>query len=381
MDFFGFGDLSSPVGKAIEKATNELLIGPDWSANMDICDMIKNDPTADGSSKAVKALKKRLKNDNPKVVQLTLTLTETCVKNCGSSFHQAINQDFMNEMVTLTNGKKGWEVQEQSLSLIQQWGKAFENQKDTLPVFYRIYSILQSQNVRFPTLDEASVPVFTPAATQSSLGGEGSTTTAPVPPEPEGVTEASIAKLTKDLGEVNEKISLCKEMLPQSPGIEHDEALSEIIGFLEACRPRMVDLIEAGMQGLLGEDLMALILQVNDDLHATLEAEKNGTAAAGGSASGGAGPSDNLLDLGGQPNTPPPPAPAYPADAPLPAGAPAPAPAPPAQSSQQADFDPFAPPAPAPAPAPTQPNADVPAEQIANSNDDDFEAFLRERTS
>lgn len=86
-----------------------------------------------------------------------------------------------------------------------------------------------------------------------------------------------LKKLKNDLVVVEEKIKLCREMLPESPGIQHDDALSEVIGFLEACKPRMVDLIEAGMQGMLSEDVLSTALHVNDELETTLEAEKNGT--------------------------------------------------------------------------------------------------------
>jgi hypothetical protein len=37
-------------------------------------------------------------------------------------------------------------------------------------------------------------------------------------------------------------------MLLESPGIAVDEALFEVVGFLEACRDRMIDIIEAGSQ-------------------------------------------------------------------------------------------------------------------------------------
>ena len=52
--------------------------------------------------------------------------------------------------------------------------------------------------------------------------------------------------LMQDLDVVVEKIKLCREMLVESPGIHEDEALADVIGFLEACRDRMAELIEAG---------------------------------------------------------------------------------------------------------------------------------------
>jgi len=73
---------------------------------------------------------------------------------------------------------------------------------------------------------------------------------------------------------VAEKVALCNEMVPNSPGLEHDDALAEVVGFLEACRPRMLQLIDAGSRGALTDDLLALALKVNDDLAKALDTEQ-----------------------------------------------------------------------------------------------------------
>ena len=41
-----------------------------------------------------------------------------------------------------------------------------------------------------------------------------------------------VAKLKTDLGVVEEKINLCRSMLPKSKGIKDDPALAKEIGFL-----------------------------------------------------------------------------------------------------------------------------------------------------
>ena len=69
-------------------------------------------------------------------------------------------------------------------------------------------------------------------------------------------------------------MKLCREMLRESPGIQEDEALAEVVGFLEACRDRMADVIEAGTQGLLNEELLAKCFRANDAIFRTLDAEK-----------------------------------------------------------------------------------------------------------
>lgn len=56
------------------------------------------------------------------------------------------------------------------------------------------------------------------------------------------------------------KSKLCQDMFAESPVIHEDETLSEVIGFLEACRDRMTDLIEAGSNGFLVFLLLFLFL-------------------------------------------------------------------------------------------------------------------------
>ena len=81
-------------------------------------------------------------------------------------------------------------------------------------------------------------------------------------------------KLNTDLDEVIDKLYLCKEILPTSTGIETDDTLKAIIGFLEACLNRMSALIEAGAANLLSEDLFSKCLSVHDAIIRVLDAEK-----------------------------------------------------------------------------------------------------------
>ena len=62
-----------------------------------------------------------------------------------------------------------------------------------------------------------------------------------------------MVKLNQDLIVVCDQIGLCRAMLLETVGIEHDEILSEVVGYLEACRDRMLELIEAAASGLLSE--------------------------------------------------------------------------------------------------------------------------------
>ena len=76
---------SSSATMRVDKATSELLIGPDWTMDIDICDTINSNHWQ--AKEVVKAVKRRLQHKNPKVQLLALTLVETMVKNCGDHVH------------------------------------------------------------------------------------------------------------------------------------------------------------------------------------------------------------------------------------------------------------------------------------------------------
>jgi hypothetical protein len=88
----------------------------------------------------------------------------------------------------------------------------------------------------------------------------------------EPVSQESVdSKIMADLGSVKEKMDLCDKMLhpgdgSPAPSLKNNEALLGVIGFLEACGPRMVELVEAATQGALSEVLLMECLTVNDRL-------------------------------------------------------------------------------------------------------------------
>ncbi|KAL9180416.1 hypothetical protein ACHAXT_008386 [Thalassiosira profunda] len=105
------------------------------------------------------------------------------------------------------------------------------------------------------------------------------------------------AKIRKDLSSLSEQISLCQSMLANAgplSSISANEALLTVIGFLEACVPRMVELISAASTGALKPETFEECLQVNDKLTNVLaDVEKDPkdrqplTPAASASTGGG----------------------------------------------------------------------------------------------
>ena len=86
------------------------------------------------------------------------------------------------------------------------------------------------------------------------------------PPSQESIDN----KILADLAVVDEKLDLCASMMQSNAGAPdlsvRDEAFQQVVGFLEACAPRMIELIEAATQGALGEAALMKCLESNDRL-------------------------------------------------------------------------------------------------------------------
>lgn len=87
-------------------------------------------------------------------------------------------------------------------------------------------------------------------------------------------TNSADAKILGDLRLLTEKMDLCYSMLNPGAGDPklsmQSEAMLAVIGFLEACAPRMVELVEAAASGALSEEVFAECLSVNDRLQKLL---------------------------------------------------------------------------------------------------------------
>eukprot|EP00815_Leptocylindrus_aporus_P007166 CAMPEP_0116058702 /NCGR_PEP_ID=MMETSP0322-20121206/5357_1 /TAXON_ID=163516 /ORGANISM="Leptocylindrus danicus var. apora, Strain B651" /LENGTH=204 /DNA_ID=CAMNT_0003542941 /DNA_START=267 /DNA_END=881 /DNA_ORIENTATION=+ len=88
--------------------------------------------------------------------------------------------------------------------------------------------------------------------------------------------ESPDEKILKDLDVLIDRINLGNEMLKQSNfKVSHDsgEAMLQVFGFIKACQPRMVELIEAAAQGALQEGTLMRCLEVNDLVTKALDFE------------------------------------------------------------------------------------------------------------
>ncbi|XP_063979816.1 TOM1-like protein 2 isoform X1 [Diachasmimorpha longicaudata] len=296
MSFFGVNvnPFSTPVGQRIEQATDGSLPSENWALNMEICDIINE--TEDGPRDAIKAIKRRLTQaagKNYTIVMYTLTVLETCVKNCGKRFHTlACSREFAGDLVKLIGPKNEppTAVQEKVLSLIQTWADAFRHQPHTQGVV-QVYQELKAKGIQFPMTDldamapiltpERSVPEVTPAGPLSQERPASATDSAaiPIPPtaqppvtSPIRLQDQHIAKLRSELEVVQGNMRVLAEMIQhlteqcqnnQQPEQADLDLLHQLYSTCRAMQERVVELVGK----LVDDEMTAELLRINDELN------------------------------------------------------------------------------------------------------------------
>ncbi|KAF2286962.1 hypothetical protein GH714_036292 [Hevea brasiliensis] len=245
----------------VERATSDMLIGPDWAMNIEICDMCNHDPAQ--AKDVVKGVKKRIGSKNSKVQLLALTLLETMVKNCGDIVHMHVaEKDILHEMVKIAKKKPDFHVKEKILILIDTWQEAFGGPRARYPQYYAAYQELLRAGAVFPQRSES-------------------------------LTEIQNARGIMDV--------LAEMLNALDPGNKEGLRQEVIVDLVEQCRTykqRVVHLVNSTVD----ESLLCQGLALNDDLQRVLakhEAIASGTRAPTAPEkpkpeSGGA-----LVDVGG----------------------------------------------------------------------------------
>lgn len=300
---------STPVGQLIEKASDVSQASEDWALYMEICDLIND--TEDGAKDAARALKKLISNNVGKsniVIMYTLTILETCVKNCGKKFHvQIAHKDFLQELIKLASPRNNPPhfVLDKVLGLIQTWADAFQGDPE-LKEFGNIYQELKEKGCEFPMTDlDHIAPIHTPARTVLQVEPPSHSVTSdssvnPValhrhPPEgaathpaliPVGagaavantvmpnVDEAPVwldaeqlAKLRSELDVVQQNCRVFGDLLTEvTPGQENADDYKLIKDLQKACHDMQLRIMEL-IERVQNEDVTGDLLHVNDLLN------------------------------------------------------------------------------------------------------------------
>uniref|UniRef100_A0A0C9QWL7 TSA: Wollemia nobilis Ref_Wollemi_Transcript_3878_2433 transcribed RNA sequence n=1 Tax=Wollemia nobilis TaxID=56998 RepID=A0A0C9QWL7_9CONI len=255
----------------VERATSDMLIGPDWAMNLEICDILNGDQ---GQAKEViKAIKKRIVNKNPKIQILALTLLETLIKNCGDYVHlQVAERDVLHEMVKIVKKKPDLNVREKILELLDTWQEAFGGSKGKYPQYYAAYYELVRAGVEYPPRPESSAPIFTPPQTQpitlytpQTFGSPGfeETLEASVASDVSGM---SLTEIQNARGIADVLTEMLNALDPHTKEGVKQEVIVDLVEQCRTYKQRVMHLVNTSSD----EGLLFQGLALNDDLERVL---------------------------------------------------------------------------------------------------------------
>lgn len=266
--------LTTLVGSKICEATRDELETEDWGLNMEICDIINH--TEEGPDDAVKAIKKRLHQcmgRNSKTALYTLTILETCVKNCRRPFLVLIcSREFATDLSSLECPSA---VKEQVLGLLQSWARVFSSD----PALQGVVELVNEMKARGVTFPAPTTQHIVLTSAQSNLVP----CHGPIPPVGSGLrlttrhsrqqinygklNDDQVRKLKQDLEIAQVNVDVLNELLTElSPGQEHpeDRDLLEELGV--TCREMQRRVVE--LVGVVdNRELTTILLEVNDNLN------------------------------------------------------------------------------------------------------------------
>ncbi|KAM0948071.1 putative TOM1-like protein, plant [Dioscorea sansibarensis] len=258
----------------VEKATSDLLIGPDWTMNIDICDSINSDHWQ--AKEVVKAVKKRLQHKNPRVQFLALTLLETMIKNCGDSVHhQVAERDILQEMIKIVRKKTDMQVRDKILVLLDSWQEAFGGPGGKYPQYFLAHAELKRSGVVFPKRSADSALIFTPPATRPTAiprhihANYGMPNNSSIRLDEAMASEMANLSLV-DLDSIQNVMELLSEMLravnPSDREAVKDEVITDLVSQCRSNQKRVLQLINATRD----EELLGRALTLNDRLQSVL---------------------------------------------------------------------------------------------------------------
>ncbi|XP_072299583.1 target of Myb1 membrane trafficking protein isoform X2 [Eucyclogobius newberryi] len=287
MEFFLGNPFSSAVGQLIEKATSSSLPSEDWALNMQICDVVNT--AEEGPRDAVRAIKKRVVgNKNFKEVMMTLTVLETCVKNCGFKLHVLVTtRDFIEGVLVraiIPRNNPPEVLHDRVLGIIQAWADAFRSSPDLTGVV-SVYEDLRRKGLEFPTVElegyssrqnhKETSPGNGPTVTALHAGLISTKLPLQQPQsvqlkhakeENNAYTPSQVQQLKTELAVVRSNLTTMSEMMSQLDPVTVKQADTELLELYSVCKEMQEKIVKV-VPRLSEERLIEELLATNDEMN------------------------------------------------------------------------------------------------------------------
>ncbi|ESQ40036.1 hypothetical protein EUTSA_v10015861mg [Eutrema salsugineum] len=256
----------SSVAVAVDKATSELLLTPDWTMIIAICDSVNINRWQ--CKDAIKAVKRRLQHKSSKVQLLTLTLLEAMLKNCGDFVHTHIAQKhLLEDMVKIVRKKGDYGVRNRILVLLDTWNEAFSGAARKYPHYNWAYQELTRSGVKFPQRSKEAPLMLAPPPASSSMNlmsiGSFRSLDETMATDIECLSFSSLDSMRNVMDLLNDMV---QALNPSDKSALKDELIVDLV---EQCRSNQKKLIQM-LTTTADEDVMARGLELNDSLQVVL---------------------------------------------------------------------------------------------------------------
>ncbi|KAF2305220.1 hypothetical protein GH714_003148 [Hevea brasiliensis] len=228
-----------------EKATSDLLIGPDWTMNIVFV-----------------------------ILSIQIVAFRNNGENCGDYVHfQIAEKNILGEMVKIVKKKTNMHVRDKILVLLDSWQEAFGGPRGKHPQYYWACEELRRAGVVFPQRSLDAAPIFTPPVAHSTLRhaqvGRGMPSNSSRRLDETMATEFEGLSLS-GLDSMRNVMELLNDML-QAVNPDDREALKDeiIVDLVNRCRSNQKKLMQ--MLTTTGdEELLDRGLELNDSLQILL---------------------------------------------------------------------------------------------------------------
>ncbi|RZB84931.1 signal transducing adapter molecule 2, partial [Asbolus verrucosus] len=146
-----FGALNDAITEEVERATNENNTEDNWEQIINICD--KAGKSADEAKSYLRAIVKRLNNNDPHIAIQAATLLDACVKNSGKLFHvEVASREFENEFTKLMSKSHG-SVSKKLRESLKRWAENEFKTDQQLNLIPSLYTKLKNSGIDFSTTE------------------------------------------------------------------------------------------------------------------------------------------------------------------------------------------------------------------------------------
>ncbi|KAG8046306.1 hypothetical protein GUJ93_ZPchr0008g11961 [Zizania palustris] len=250
----------------VKAATSEKLKEMDWAKNIEICELVAQDP---GKAKdVIKPIKKYIGSRSKNTQLYAVMLLEMLMNNCGEPIRkQVIDNGLLPILVKIVKKKTELPVREKIFLLLDATQTSVGGAKGKFPQYYEAYYDLVSAGVQFsdcPNVVVTQAPVPKPRIepNTNSLSRRLDESQKEVHAQP--VSESSILQKASSVMEVLKDV--LNSMDPRHPEGATDEFVLDLVEQCTFQKQRIMHLVMTSRD----EVVVSQAIELNEELHKVL---------------------------------------------------------------------------------------------------------------